>query len=233
MIDFSMGSLLCGPPNTTCLLSVLSANGRKYPTPASARWARRRQPLDIAMNASPEEKKDPLFAVLVNSINRLSDAGATLSALIFCAMVLLILAEVLLRNFMGSSTEVSGEYSGYALAAMIYLGMGFSFREDAHIRITFLRERLGAMSAFVLEIGCLVFVMILSGLSCVFIWDLVLTSKARNLTAYTPAETPLYIPQAIILVGMALLTLQILARLIALIAGGFQQYKIAHDARKN
>jgi TRAP-type C4-dicarboxylate transport system permease small subunit len=67
----------------------------------------------------------------------------------------------------------------------------------------------------------------------VFIWELVMTSKARNLTAYTPAETPLYIPQAIVLVGMALLTLQILARLTALIVGGFQQYKVAHGARKN
>ena len=61
------------------------------------------------MNASPEERKHPLFAVLVNPINRLSDLGATLSALIFSGMVLLILAEVVLRNFMGSSTEVSDE----------------------------------------------------------------------------------------------------------------------------
>jgi TRAP-type C4-dicarboxylate transport system permease small subunit len=189
--------------------------------------------MDVAMNTSLEKRKHPLNALLLNPINRLSDVGAILSALIFCGMVLLILAEVILRNFLGSSTEVSGEYSGYALAAMIYLGMGFSFREDAHIRITFVRERLGAMGAFVLEIGCLVFVMILSGLSCVFIWELVHTSKARNLTAYTPAETPLYIPQAIVLVGMALLTLQILARLTALIVGGFQQYKAAHGARKN
>lgn len=185
------------------------------------------------MNASPEERKHPLLAILVNPINRFSDVGAILSALIFSGMVLLILAEVIMRNFLGSSTEVSGEYSGYALAAMIYLGMGFSFREDAHIRITFLRERLGTMSAFVLEAGCMVFAMVLSGLSCVFIFDLVLTSKARNLTAYTPAETPLYIPQAIILVGMVLLTLQIFGRLTALIVGGLQQFKLTHDAGKN
>ncbi len=189
--------------------------------------------MDAAMNAPPEEKKHPLFTVLVTSINRLSDAGAILSALIFTGMVLLILAEVILRNFLGSSTEVSGEYSGYALAAMIYLGMGFSFREDAHIRITFLRERLGAISAFALEVSCMVFAMILSGLSCVFIFELVLTSKTRNLTAYTPAETPLYIPQAIILVGMVLLTLQILGRLTALIVGGLQPFKLTHGAGKN
>jgi TRAP-type C4-dicarboxylate transport system permease small subunit len=188
--------------------------------------------MDLAMNTSSEKRKHPLFSLLVNPINRLADVGAILSALIFCGMVLLILAEVILRNFMGSSTEVSGEYSGYALAAMIYLGMGFSFREDAHIRITFVRERLGAMGAFVLEVGCMVFVMILSGLSCLFLFELVLTSKARHLTAYTPAETPLFIPQAIVLVGMALLTLQIFGRLTALIVGGVQQFERTHGAGK-
>ena len=156
----------------------------------------------------------------MKAIDRLSDVGAVFSALIFWLMTLLILAEVFLRTFWGTSTEVSGEYSGYALAAMIYLGMGFSFREGAHIRITFLRERLGATGFFVLEVFCHLFVLVLSGLSCVFIWDLVVTSKIRNLTAYTPAETPLYIPQAIILAGMGLLTLQIIGQLAALIAAG-------------
>jgi len=167
----------------------------------------------------------PIVKLLVNPISRISDAGAVLSGLIFCGMVLMILTEVILRNFLGSTTEISGEYSGYALAAMIYLGMGFSFREDAHIRITFLRDKLGPVSAFVLEIACTLFVLGLSGLSCVFIWDLVTTSKIRNLTAYTPAETPLYIPQAIILVGMALLTVQIFGRLIVLILEGPQKFR--------
>lgn len=185
------------------------------------------------MNASPENKPKRILTFLLTPIDRLSDFGAVLSALIFFAMVLLILTEVVLRNFIGSSTEISGEYSGYALAAMIYLGMGFSFREDAHIRITFLRERLGALSAFLLEIYCLLLALVLSGLSCVFIFDLVVTSKARNLTAYTPAETPLYIPQAVILVGMAFLTLQIFGRLTALILGGFKKFKRAHGGGEN
>ena len=185
------------------------------------------------MNVPPEKRNKPLLTLLLNPINRLSDLGAVMSALIFCGMVLLILTEVVLRNFTGSSTEISGEYSGYALAAMIYLGMGFSFREDAHIRITFLKERLGGVSAFVLEIYCMVLALILSGLSCVFIFDLVVTSKVRNLTAYTPAETPLYIPQALILVGMAILTLQIFGRLVALIVERVKTPKPAQDTGEN
>jgi TRAP-type C4-dicarboxylate transport system permease small subunit len=184
------------------------------------------------MKSPTLKTRHPMIKLLVNPISRLSDAGAVLSALFFCGMVLMILTEVILRNFLGSTTEISGEYSGYALAAMIYLGMGFSFREDAHIRITFLSDRLGPVNAFVLEAACLLFVLGLSGLSCVFIWDLVTTSKVRNLTAYTPAETPLYIPQAIILVGMTLLTLQIFGRLVVLLLEGPQKFRVDGSAGK-
>lgn len=169
------------------------------------------------MTTESSGKTNPVLTSLLKCIDRLSDLGAVLSALIFSLMTLLIIAEVVLRTFWGKSTEISGEYSGYALAAMIYLGLGFSFREGAHIRITFVRERLRSTAFFILEIFCHVFVLVISSLSCVFVWDMVLTSKARNLTAYTPAETPLYIPQAIILTGMVILTLQIISRLAALI----------------
>ena len=184
------------------------------------------------MNSPLADKTHPLVRFLIHPISRLSDVGAVLSALIFCAMVFLILAEVILRNFFGSSTEVSAEYSGYALAAMIYLGMGFSFREGAHIRITFLRERLGTTAAYVLEIVCTLFVLVLCSLATAFIWELVVTSRERNLTAYTPAETPLYIPQAIIFIGMLLLSLQIVGQLTALLLGGRKKFAGDHDRGK-
>jgi len=171
--------------------------------------------------------------VFFKTINRISDLGAIVSAVVFALMTILILLEVVLRTFCGSSTEISGEYSGYALAALIYLGLGFSFREGAHIRITFVRERLNRTSYFILELLCTAFAMVLSGLSCFFIWEMVLTSKARNLVAYTPAETPLYIPQTLILVGMIILTLQIIGQLDSLIIGGPKAVEITHSGAKD
>lgn len=185
------------------------------------------------MNTGRTIKNVSDMNVFSKTINKISDLGAILSAVVFALMTILILSEVVLRTFFGSSTEVSGEYSGYALAALIYLGLGFSFREGAHIRITFLRERLGRTSYFILELLCTAFAMVLSGLSCIFIWEMVLTSKARNLVAYTPAETPLYIPQALILVGMIILTFQIIAQLAALIATGPQAVGISDSGAED
>ncbi|MGW8195249.1 MAG: TRAP transporter small permease subunit [Desulforhopalus sp.] len=164
--------------------------------------------------------RQPAADRLLRVVEFLSTAGAVLSGIIFSLMTLLILLEILLRTFFDKSTLIASEYSGYALAAMIYLGMGFSFRKGAHIRITFLRERLQGWSLHLLEIFCTLVGALLCLFSTVFLWEMVHTSLLRGTTAYTVAETPLWIPQAIILVGLIIMTLQILAYLLFLILHG-------------
>lgn len=150
----------------------------------------------------------------------LSTAGAVISGVVFALMTLLILVEVILRTFFDLSTLVASEYSGYALSAMIYLGLAFSFKEGAHIRITFLNDRIHGLPKFFLEIFCHVFIGVLCALSSFYMWDMFMLSKARNMTAYTVAETPLYIPQLIVFIGLCLLTFQIIARLLHILLSG-------------
>ncbi len=157
---------------------------------------------------------------LLRVVELLSAAGAALSGVAFTFMTLLILAEILLRTFFDKSTLIASEYSGYTLAAMIYLGLGYSFRQGAHIRITFLRERLKGWTLHLLEIACALVGSLLCVLSTVFLWEMVQTSFQRGTIAYTVAETPLWMPQAIILVGLVIMTLQILAYLLFLIVHG-------------
>ncbi len=164
--------------------------------------------------------KNPVANRLLRVVELLSAAGAALSGVTFALMTLLILAEILLRTFFDKSTLIASEYSGYTLAAMIYLGLGFSFRQGAHIRITFLRERLKGWALHLLEVGCTAIGAILCVLSTVFLLEMVQTSYHRGATAYTVAETPLWVPQAIILVGLAIMTLQVLAYLLFLLLRG-------------
>lgn len=155
-------------------------------------------------------------AKLSGAAERLSTAGAVLSGAMFVLMTLLTLAEVVLRTFFGSSTLIASEYSGYALSGMIYLAMGFTFKEGAHIRITFLRDRLRGVARRIMEILCCLFAFVICGLSCRFTLDLAMSSYTRNLTAYTVAETPLCVPQFILFAGMCVFTFQIAAMLLAL-----------------
>ncbi len=164
--------------------------------------------------------KNPLVNRLLRFVELLSAAGGVLSGVTFTLMTLLILAEIFMRTFFGQSTLNASEYSGYTLAAMIYLGLGFSFRQGAHIRITFLRERLKGWALHLLEITCALAGSVLCVLSTVFMWEMVFTSYQRGATAYTVSETPLWMPQSIVLVGLIILTMQVLAYLLFLIAHG-------------
>jgi len=153
---------------------------------------------------------------VLRTLSALSDAAAVVSAAAFVFMTVLILAEVFLRAFFSKSTLVASEYSGYLVAAMMYLGLGFTFKEGGHIRIAYLEERLTRWGWLVVDIACTGLAVVVCAMSSYFMADTVLTSYQRNLTAYSILETPLYIPQAVILVGLVILTLQTIGRLVQL-----------------
>ena len=162
----------------------------------------------------------PVVDYFLRATKWLSGAGAVLAGLAFALMTVLILAEVLLRTFLGKSTLIASEYSGYMLAAMIYLGLAYSFSQKAHIRITFMKERLSGRPLHILELFCTAIAAVLCALSTWFLWDMVEVSFVRGATAYTVAETPLWIPQLVILVGMSMMTIQVLAYFLYLVFSG-------------
>ena len=140
-----------------------------------------------------------------------SYAGAGAAALMFVAMTLLTLFEVLLRGTTGRSTLIASEYSGYALSAMVYLSLGYGFREGAHIRITFVHDQLGARAKRWLELVLSLLAIAVVTFMLPAVWRLVLTTHRRGTVAFTPAETPLYLPQALIVIGLGIFWLQLCA----------------------
>lgn len=149
---------------------------------------------------------------------QLSTVGAVLAAGVFLAMTLLTLTEVVLRTTAGRSTLIASEYSGYALSAMIYLSLGFTFNEGAHIRITFLNDALPKAAKRWLEVILLTAATFVMSVASIAVWQMVVTTQQRGTVAYTPAETPLYIPQAIMFVGLMIFLLQIVANLLGQLA---------------
>ncbi|MFP4284996.1 MAG: TRAP transporter small permease subunit, partial [Desulfovermiculus sp.] len=76
-----------------------------------------------------------------------------------------------------------------------------------------LQNKLPPLAYHWLEIMCHLAAAIICILSTKFLFHTVLTSYERGMQAYTVAETPLYIPQAVILFGLLVFTLQVLVRL--------------------
>jgi TRAP-type C4-dicarboxylate transport system permease small subunit len=80
--------------------------------------------------------------IFYSLINKLSLWGAYLSSLLLISLVLLILTEIFIRYFFDMSTMIADEYSGYLYLAAIFLGLAYTFNEDAHIRINILTSKM-------------------------------------------------------------------------------------------
>ena len=148
---------------------------------------------------------------LLHWIDTLSRTGAYLSSLAMLLIVALILVEIVLRSLFGTSTLISDEYSGYLMVALVMLGLSHTFAQGGHIRITILAERLQGRAAQVLDLAAASGALTL-GLFALYhsLWMVEDTFSYRIL-ADSISETPLYLPQILIPLGLLLLDLQIAA----------------------
>jgi TRAP-type C4-dicarboxylate transport system permease small subunit len=148
---------------------------------------------------------------LVRWIGKLSDWVASISAVMLGLMTLLILVEIFVWNVFQQTTLIADEYCAYGLAAIIFLGAGYCLKEKGHIRITlvlgFLPEKLSRV------ITC-----VATGVTTVFMgylwWYLLKMVQAAiryNSTSGTLTNTPLWIPQTVMLIGAACFFLQLVA----------------------
>lgn len=140
---------------------------------------------------------------------------AGVSAVILGLMATLILLEIFLWNAFEKTTLVADEYSAYGLAAIIFLGAGYCLKEKGHIRITLvlglLPDKLTRIISF-LATGLSTLFM---GYLWYYLYLLVRSSIRYGSTSGTLTNTPLWIPQLLMLVGAACFLLQLIATTLA------------------
>lgn len=126
---------------------------------------------------------------------------AGISAIILGLMTILILVEIFLWNTLQKTTLISDEYSAYGLAAIILLGAGYCLKEKGHIRITLvlglLPEKLSRTIAFLATVVTTLFM----GYLWWYLFKMVSATYRYNSTSGTLTNTPLWIPQAVMLFG--------------------------------
>ena len=148
------------------------------------------------------------FANLVEAI---SNWAARFSAIILGLLTLLILLEIFLWNAFEKTTLIADEYSAYGLAAIIFLGAGYCLKEKGHIRITlvltFLPEKVTRWITFLATVLTTVF----AGYLWWYLYKMVNSAYRYESTSGTLTNTPLWIPQTIMLVGAAGFVLQLAA----------------------
>lgn len=161
---------------------------------------------------------------MAGSLEKVSRWIAAVAAWIAVAITIgitcLILLEIILRSFFGESTHIAHEYVGYGLGAIVFLGLGHCLSQGGLIRVDILMAKLSSGVRRAFEIAISVATLATMVYLMRFFWDSVLRHVERGSTSPSVAETPLWIPEAVILAGMAVFTLQVLAYTLNLAAGG-------------
>jgi len=158
-----------------------------------------------------------MIGKLIHIIRKVSGIGTFLSSLFMIFITILIGLEVLLRSVFDTTTHISTEYSTYFFIALVSLGLAYTMREDGHIRITLLTGRLKGKARKIQEISTTVLALIISVF--LFYHTVLMTYETYSLgmKADTVSETPLYIPQLAIPVGILLLIFQLIDRILEII----------------
>ena len=143
--------------------------------------------------------------------DKLSLAGGVLSGTMICAGVCLVIGEILARSVFHSTLYVAEEYSGYLMAGLTFVALGYTLRDKGHIRMTFLRSTLSPRGKVILDMLCFVigflFCLGLTYMTFMFFWD----SAASGSRSMQVSETLLAIPQFFLPLGAFILLLQFLA----------------------
>lgn len=144
---------------------------------------------------------------------RLSLASAYFAAALVFGLVILILTEVLMRNFLGKSTLMAEEVGGYAFVAVAFLGLAYTSRTGGHFRVRLLIDRLSSKTRYYLYFPTKLLSIAVVGVgvwrSGVTVWR----SYQHDVISLGILHTPQYIPQLAMFAGMVLFALQLIAEL--------------------
>ena len=140
-------------------------------------------------------------------LDALDSAAIWLSAAILVAMLLLMNVEVALRYLAHASTRISEEYGEYALGFISLLCFAPALRGGRLLQVQSVIRRLPLRAQAVLE---LVAGLICAGLSAVLTYGglrILLDSWRFGSVSLQYSQTPLFIPQVVLPLGLAILTI--------------------------
>lgn len=139
--------------------------------------------------------------------------GALLAGAALIATTLLYTVEVAARP-LGWSTLMADEYSGYMVLAVLSFGLAYVIRHKALLRVDFVYQRFGPRTR---RIVAVVYTLLALGFFALLAWRLgffAYQTFGRGIFAPTPIGTPLYLPQSLIPLGLALACLELLRQLL-------------------
>ncbi|OXY82156.1 TRAP transporter small permease subunit [Oceanimonas doudoroffii] len=158
-----------------------------------------------------------MAALIIGFSRRLNQLAGWLAMGLILYITAHILLEIGLRLF-GHSTFVLDEFVGYGVATMTFLGLGYALERGSLIQVKLLVEKLPTRWHWVPELFATLVALVTFTILALAWGKNVWRSYQRGTLSDTLAETPIWIPEGMVLLGMVLLCLTLLGKALALLA---------------
>ncbi len=138
---------------------------------------------------------------------KLSKIGAYISSLFIIALVVLILVEIFGRGLFNYSTMLADEYSGYFYLSAVFFGLAYTFADNGHIRINIITSRLSENSKRWVDIFAGVLNTLVLIFALFYSYKFMLDSKEMEMVSEGVSETPIWLTQIPMSIGLAMFVL--------------------------
>ncbi|MGV6876385.1 TRAP transporter small permease [Pseudochelatococcus sp. B33] len=156
------------------------------------------------------------FDKLAERLSRMAEALASLSVLL---LLLHILLEITLRSFFSASTFVLDEFVGYAMVALTFLGLGPTYRRHGHLRVMILLNVLNDSMKNLTEVILLSVAVAISIFIAFYFAEAGIRYWTRGIVSRTIAEVPMWIPMAVVVLGLAIFAVQAVSSILLIATG--------------
>ncbi|PID39682.1 MAG: C4-dicarboxylate ABC transporter permease [Proteobacteria bacterium] len=150
----------------------------------------------------------------------IAKAAAVFSVAVMFFMTGHVIYEIILRTLFDSSTYVLDEFVGYGVAAMTFLSLGYALEHGALIRVNILLVRLkNNILRRAVELISVVLTLCLSLFISSYLLKSITRNYERNAVSETIAEVPLWIPEGLVLLGLCILSMQLISYILKILTG--------------
>jgi TRAP-type C4-dicarboxylate transport system permease small subunit len=156
---------------------------------------------------------------VVRVIEALSDAAGYLAGATVLGLTALITSAVVARRVFGAPILAADEVSGYLLLAIVFFGLAHTMKAGGHIRadivLTHVPLKVRALLELLATVLAIGFALALLGGA----WALLTEYYGHATTSFKYLQIPLWMPASLLVVGAALLALQLVAQLLPKLRG--------------
>lgn len=148
--------------------------------------------------------------MLEKLIAYLKNISSVVSAASVIILVILIVSEIIARTFFSYSFLVIDELSGYLMLICVFWGLVYSFDSGSFVRVEFMYEKYRGLTKKIADVILSLVIMAYGIILNYVVFKLVRTSYELNSTSPTILEAPLYIPQAMMFLGLLVFNLYLI-----------------------